>query len=122
MHGIFKQKFWFSLILAIPILLISPMTGITLPFQFMFLGSEWVVFVLATLLFIYGGQPFLSGAKMELTQKKSWDDDFNLDGDHRFLFLQLLCFYCQSVFSSTHHGLFLGIGFSDCDYVTRSLD
>lgn len=40
-----------------------------LPFQFTFPGSEWVVLVLATVLFIYGGQPFLSGAKMELKMK-----------------------------------------------------
>lgn len=70
MHmGNFKQKFWLSLILAIPIIVLSPMMGIQLPFQFTFPGSEWVVLILATILFIYGGQPFLSGAKMELQMK-----------------------------------------------------
>ncbi|MCD5010474.1 copper/silver-translocating P-type ATPase CopB [Enterococcus durans] len=70
MHmGNFKQKFWLSLILAIPIILFSPMMGMEFPFQITFPGSEWVVLVLATILFIYGGQPFLSGAKMELQQK-----------------------------------------------------
>lgn len=70
MHmGNFKQKFWLSLILAIPIIVLSPMMGMELPFQFTFPGSEWVVLVLATILFFYGGQPFLSGAKMELQQK-----------------------------------------------------
>ncbi|EOS7906947.1 copper/silver-translocating P-type ATPase CopB [Enterococcus hirae] len=70
MHmGNFKQKFWLSLILAIPIILFSPMMGMSFPFQVTFPGSNWVVLVLATILFIYGGQPFLSGAKMELKQK-----------------------------------------------------
>jgi P-type Cu2+ transporter len=70
MHmGNFKQKFWLSLVLSIPIIVLSPMMGIQLPFQFTFPGSEWVVLVLATVLFIYGGQPFLSGAKMELKMK-----------------------------------------------------
>lgn len=70
MHmGNFKQKFWLSLVLSIPIIILSPMMGIQLPFQFTFPGSEWVVLVLATILFIYGGQPFLSGAKMELKMK-----------------------------------------------------
>ncbi|OJG46974.1 copper-exporting P-type ATPase B [Enterococcus hermanniensis] len=70
MHmGNFKQKFWLSLVLAIPIILLSPMMGMSLPFQFTFPGSEWVVLVLATILFFYGGQPFLSGAKMELKMK-----------------------------------------------------
>lgn len=70
MHmGNFKQKFWLSLILAIPIILFSPMMGMEFPFQITFPGSEWGVLVLATILFVYGGQPFLSGAKMELQQK-----------------------------------------------------
>ncbi|MHC5216115.1 heavy metal translocating P-type ATPase [Enterococcus sp. LJL128] len=70
MHmGNFKQKFWLSLILAIPIIFISPMMGIDLPFQFTFSGSDWLVLVLASILFFYGGQPFLSGAKMELKAK-----------------------------------------------------
>lgn len=70
MHmGNFKQKFWISLILAIPIIVFSPMMGMQLPFQFTFPGSDWVVLILATILFVYGGQPFLSGAKMELKMK-----------------------------------------------------
>lgn len=70
MHmGNFKQKFWLSLILAIPIILFSPMMGMEFPFQITFPGSDWLVLILATILFIYGGQPFLSGAKMELKQK-----------------------------------------------------
>ncbi|EME7214701.1 copper/silver-translocating P-type ATPase CopB [Enterococcus faecium] len=70
MHmGNFKQKFWLSLILAIPIILFSPMMGMEFPFQITFPGSDWLVLILATILFSYGGQPFLSGAKMELKQK-----------------------------------------------------
>lgn len=70
MHmGNFKQKFWLSLVLSLPIIILSPMMGMQLPFQFTFPGSEWVVLVLATVLFIYGGEPFLSGAKMELKMK-----------------------------------------------------
>ncbi|WP_022796303.1 heavy metal translocating P-type ATPase [Bavariicoccus seileri] len=70
MHmGNLKQKFFVSLILAIPIILFSPMMGLDLPFQITFPGSDWVVFVLATALFFYGGMPFLKGAKMELSMK-----------------------------------------------------
>ena len=70
MHmGNFKQKFWLSLILAIPIILFSPMMGMEFPFQITFPGSDWLVLILATILFIYVGKPFLSGAKMELKQK-----------------------------------------------------
>ncbi|MBO0472911.1 cadmium-translocating P-type ATPase [Enterococcus ureasiticus] len=70
MHmGNFKQKFWLSLVLAIPIIFLSPMMGVDLPFQFTFQGSDWLVLILASVLFFYGGEPFLSGAKMELKQK-----------------------------------------------------
>ncbi|NPD11130.1 copper-translocating P-type ATPase [Enterococcus sp. MMGLQ5-2] len=71
MHmGNLKLKFVISLILAIPIILLSPMMGINLPFSISFNGSEWLVLILATILYFYGGMPFLSGAKMELSMKK----------------------------------------------------
>ena len=67
--GDFKKKFFVSLFLGIPIILMAPMMGIELPFQFTFPGSEWVVLILGTILFFYGGMPFLKGAKMELEMK-----------------------------------------------------
>lgn len=71
MHmGNLKQKFWVSLILTIPILLMSPMMGMKLPFQLTFPGSDWLVAIIGTILFCYGGRPFFSGAKGELATKK----------------------------------------------------
>ncbi|MGL4390652.1 MAG: heavy metal translocating P-type ATPase, partial [Carnobacterium maltaromaticum] len=67
--GNLKVKFFWSLVLAIPIIILSPMMGMELPFQFTFPGSDWLVLILATILFIYGGKPFLSGAKMELKDR-----------------------------------------------------
>lgn len=69
-HGDFKQKFFISLLFGLPILFLAPMMGITLPFQFTFPGSDWVVLILATILFIYGGKPFLVGAVDELKSRK----------------------------------------------------
>ncbi|WP_399553703.1 heavy metal translocating P-type ATPase [uncultured Vagococcus sp.] len=70
-HGAqFKKKFFISLIAAIPIIIIAPMMGKTLPFQFTFYGSEWLVLLLGTFLYFYGGWPFLQGAKSELVQRK----------------------------------------------------
>lgn len=68
--AMYKRKFFISLILGIPIMIFSPMMGVHLPFTFTFPGSEWVVAILATILFIYGGSPFLQGAKDELKEKK----------------------------------------------------
>lgn len=71
MHmGNLKQKFWVSVILSLPILFLAPAMGVHLPFQFSFPGSEWVVVIFATILFIYGGEPFLKGAYYELKSKK----------------------------------------------------
>ncbi|MGX6428500.1 heavy metal translocating P-type ATPase [Levilactobacillus yonginensis] len=71
MHmGNLKRKFWVSLILMIPVILMSPMMGAKLPFQLIFPGSDWVVAVLGTILFFYGGGPFFSGAKAELQMKR----------------------------------------------------
>lgn len=67
--GNLKQKFWVSLVVAIPVLLFSPMMGIHASGLLSFPGASWVVLVLATFLFFYGGRPFLSGAKMELKMK-----------------------------------------------------
>lgn len=71
MHmGNLKRKFWVSLILTIPVILMSPMMGVTLPFQVVFPGSDWIVAILGTILFFYGGMPFFSGAKAELQMKQ----------------------------------------------------
>ena len=68
--GNLKQKFWVSLIVAIPIFLLSPMMGFELPFQLSFEGSGWVVLALATFLFFYGGKPFFYGAVSELKNRR----------------------------------------------------
>lgn len=71
MHmGNLKQKFWISVMLSLPILFLAPAMGVHLPFQFSFPGSEWVVVIFATILFVYGGEPFLKGAYYELKSKK----------------------------------------------------
>ncbi len=71
MHmGNLKKKFWVSVVLSLPIIFLSPAMGVHLPFQFSFSGSEWVVALFATILYFYGGQPFLSGAYYEIKAKK----------------------------------------------------
>jgi Cu2+-exporting ATPase len=65
----FKIRFWISLILTIPILLFSDMIQDWLNFNIQFEGKDYVVFGLASILFFYGGWPFLKGLKEELTDK-----------------------------------------------------
>ncbi len=68
-HGNFKQLFLISLIPGILLMLISPMMGMKLPFQFTFPYSDILAIVLATLLLFIGGKPFFSGLISEFKQK-----------------------------------------------------
>lgn len=68
--GDLRKKFWISLVLAIPVFILSPFMGLHLPFQFQFPGSDWIVLILSSILFFYGGKPFLNGAKGELQSKQ----------------------------------------------------
>ncbi|GFH41102.1 copper-translocating P-type ATPase [Pseudolactococcus insecticola] len=65
-----KRRFWLSLILSVPLILITPLMGMALPFTLTFTGSNWVTLILALLIFMIGAQPFLVGAKTELQAKK----------------------------------------------------
>ena len=76
MHmGNLKQKFWVSLIVMIPVLLLAQFMGMNIhlgviELPIVFPGSDWVVLVLSSFLFFYGGWPFLTGAKAELQQRQ----------------------------------------------------
>jgi Cu2+-exporting ATPase len=67
----FRRRFWISLILTIPLLFLSPMIrefiGLTETLQFT--GDIYVLFGLSTVIFLYGGYPFLSGLYKELKKK-----------------------------------------------------
>jgi len=65
----FKKRFYISLILTVPILLLSPMIQSFLNLNIRFLGDSYILLVLSTLLFIFGGKPFLTGARDELKKK-----------------------------------------------------
>ncbi|MCD5324587.1 MULTISPECIES: heavy metal translocating P-type ATPase [Pontibacillus] len=65
----FKKRFYISLVATIPILLLSPMIQDFIGFDWTFPYDQYVLFLLATFVFFYGGWPFLTGAKDELKQK-----------------------------------------------------
>ena len=62
----FKKRFWVSMVLSIPVLVLSPMIQDFLGFELVFQGSPYVLFALSSLVFFYGGWPFLKGLKDEL--------------------------------------------------------
>ena len=68
--AMFKDKFWLSLLLTIPVLVYSEMIQHWLNFTPpAFLGSQYVPFVFSTIIFFYGGLVFIKGAWGELKAK-----------------------------------------------------
>lgn len=68
-HGNFKEIFFKSLPIGIIILILSPMMGTQLFFQFTFPYSDILVAILSTILFVYGGKPFYQGGWNEIKEK-----------------------------------------------------
>lgn len=66
----FKQRFFISIFISIPVLLFSSTIQSWFGFELDFSGRTYVVFALASLLFFYGGWPFLSGLTEELKKKQ----------------------------------------------------
>lgn len=64
------RRFWWSLALMVPIIIITPLMGMTFPFTLQFPGDTWVTAILATILYIVGTKPFFVGAKAELEAKR----------------------------------------------------
>ncbi|WP_337019404.1 copper-translocating P-type ATPase [Oceanobacillus massiliensis] len=69
MVGDFKKRFWISLVLSIPITYLSPMIRMLLEYEVNFTGNTLLLFLLSTIVFLYGGKPFLIGAWDELKAK-----------------------------------------------------
>ena len=69
--AMFKNRFWLTLALAVPVVFFSPMFGHLLGYEPpVFPGSAWIPPVLGTVIFFYGGQPFLKGGLNELKTRK----------------------------------------------------
>jgi Cu2+-exporting ATPase len=65
----FKRRFFVVLFLTIPIMLLSPMIQHWLNVHWQFTGSNYVLLALSTIVFIYGGFPFLKGFVSEVKSK-----------------------------------------------------
>ncbi|PPL19689.1 ATPase [Microterricola pindariensis] len=69
--AMFRDKFWWSLVLSIPVVIFSPMVAHLLGYHLPeFPGSTWIAPVLGTVIFFYGGLPFLQGAVRELKSRQ----------------------------------------------------
>ena len=68
----FRRRFWVSLILSVPVLALSPLiqAWLGLGEALAFPGDRSVQAVLATVIYVYGGWPFLRGVVGELGQRQ----------------------------------------------------
>lgn len=67
----FRRRFWVSLVVTVPVLLLSPLIQDLLGLEALtFPGDSFLLLALSTFIFGYGGYPFLSGAVDELSKTR----------------------------------------------------
>jgi Cu2+-exporting ATPase len=67
----FRRLFWIMLLLAVPTVVMSPMFAMILGYAVPDLpGARWVSPVLGTVMYAWGGKPFLTGAVSEIRSRK----------------------------------------------------
>jgi P-type Cu2+ transporter len=68
----FRRRFWLTLLLTGPILALSPMIQMMLGVEeaLRFEGSDYALFVLSSVVFFYGGWPFLRGLADEVGRRQ----------------------------------------------------
>lgn len=68
----FSRRFWISLGITLPVLLLSPMIQefLGLMQEFQFKGARFVLFALSSIVYFYGGWPFLKGLAQEISGKQ----------------------------------------------------
>jgi Cu2+-exporting ATPase len=65
----FLKRFWICMALTVPVLLLSPMIQQMAGFDFAFSGDKYVLLILSTVIYFYGGWPFLTGLVSEVKNK-----------------------------------------------------
>lgn len=64
--GDFLKRFWICLALTVPILLLSHMIQVWLGFKLRFAGDSYGLLAMSTIVYFYGGWPFLRGMVREI--------------------------------------------------------
>ncbi len=65
----FKRRFYVSVILTVPILLLSPLIQSVLRISIAFPGDKFVLFTLSSFVYFYGGYPFFRGFLDEMRKR-----------------------------------------------------
>jgi len=125
----FKRRFIISMIFTVPILALSPFIQDLLRFKLEFPGSIYVLFLLSTFVYFYGGYPFLKGFSKEIQGSRfAVSYSFGckirslgmIDSDSHGHKRRLLLQFGSSLWSKGR-GLFLGAGDADRHHAPRPL-
>ena len=66
----FRRLFWINLVLAVPVVGFSPMFATLLGYETPgFPGAMWIAPILGTVMYVWGGRPFLTGAFSEIRSR-----------------------------------------------------
>lgn len=65
----FRKRFIVSFVLTFPVLLLSPTIQDFFNFELRVPGADYLTFLLSSVVYLYGGYPFLRGIKEELSEK-----------------------------------------------------
>ncbi|MGO1354993.1 MAG: HAD-IC family P-type ATPase, partial [Brachybacterium tyrofermentans] len=69
--GQFRRLFWINLLIAVPVVVFSPMFAMLLGYSIPeFPGAAWIGPFLGTVMYIWGGRPFLTGAVSEIRSRQ----------------------------------------------------
>ncbi len=66
----FRRRFWWCLVMTIPVVATSHMVMDWFGYELDFPGMEWVGPVLGSVIFFWGGWPFLEGGRRELKERQ----------------------------------------------------
>jgi Cu2+-exporting ATPase len=112
-----KKRFYVVLILTVPILLLSTMIQRFIGLNWQFRGAPYLLFALSSIVFVYGGWPFLTGLVDEVKAKNP--------GMMFLIGFAITVAYGYStaiVFGLQGMDFFLGAGYADSYYAFRTLD
>jgi Cu2+-exporting ATPase len=65
----YRRLFWINLVIAVPVVGFSPMFGMLLGYQVAGWAS-WIAPALGTVMYVWGGRPFLTGAASEIAARR----------------------------------------------------
>ena len=78
----FRRLFWWNLVLAVPVLVFSDQIQDWFDYSIDGAWAAWVAPVIGTVVYLWGGKPFLAGGVAESPEPPARDDAVDRAGHH----------------------------------------